>query len=436
MTRAGLAEQLATQPLTTEPNLTQYEWAGTTLQRLFGARHPIAESWAFFSGPSKPATIAGAGGLTMEALVAQAPQVLGPAGADPEHHGQKYFFVKFLDPSGFPPFAYVGLRPEAVAEARRPLRPYLAELLWQDRQALGQLAELLRPHLTSEQAVRRFQAAYTSWAIAQAQRDWMGEAPQAISGCVPLAARAAVEASLAAQQRRRRTLTGLMHCIPFSQDEAILIETPTLHAIAGLSLQIHPNAPGNCHPKDELWIFRRVPLPGGAAGWILVEPQRTFDKTESGADFFTPFAWERDGLGFRKAITRASLDEFVSLMDATAHPQAHYLRRAQPMAVAGGTIRGQAQWVRLVEEPGWPYFLARELVFGGPGEATMPLSHRCFIELHATEGAVTVRLTGADASAHETVVTPTRPVFLPASLPCDMLTCRADTPARLQFFTR
>ena len=94
-------------PIQTEFNGTHYEWAGTALQRLFKSSEPISEFWPFFSGSQKPAVIAGTaleglGYLTLEHLVSTMPEVLGPAGADPEHHQQKYFFVKFLDPSDFP----------------------------------------------------------------------------------------------------------------------------------------------------------------------------------------------------------------------------------------------------------------------------------------------------------------------------------------------
>ena len=428
---------LASRPILTEPNVTRYEWAGATLQRLFGSPRPIAEVWAFFSGPSRPARIASADGLTMADLVRQHPDVLGRLGADPEHAGQKYFFVKFLDPSDFPPFAYVGFRPEAVAALGHPVKPHVAEWLWQDRQALDTLAELIRPHVGSPERFAGFTDAYKRWAIAQADREWSAELPHALEPFALPAKRAELAAALSAQQRARRALTGLMHRLPFRPGEAILVETPTLHAIAGLSLQIHPKTPGNFHPKDELWIYQPVKLPGGGQGWILVEPQRTFDKTESGADFFTPFAWTADGgLGFRKAITRESLEAFVWLMDATPHPEAHFVRHAQPMAIEGARTTDGVLWLRVVEEPGWPYFLVRELRFDGPGEATTPLGHECFIELHATRGRVEVELSAGGGNVARAAVTPTQPLFLPASLPHDTITYRAGGPATLLFFTR
>ena len=408
------------------------------MQRLLGAKRRVSETWAFFSGPSQPAKIAGADGATMETLVTEQPAVLGASGADPEHHGQKYFFVKFLDPSDFPKFAYVGFNPDAVGRLGEPLKPHLAALLWQDRQAVESLAELVRPQLRSRAAFEPFKAAYKTWAIAQAAADWTGAETIDLAPFVAPARRADADASLERQAQTRREITGLMHRIPFREGEAILVETPTLHAIAGLSLQIHPKAKDNFHPKDELWIYRDVVLPGGATGWMLVEPQRTFDRTESGADFFTPFSWEDAAgrLGFRKPITKACLEAFVALMDATPHPIARYVRASTVMTPPGSATRGPVQWRRVLEEAAWPYFLVRELRFEGAGEATTPLAHDCFIELHATRGEIDVALRGGHGGEHRFTLTPASPAFLPATLPYDSITYRARESASLHFFTR
>jgi hypothetical protein len=433
---------LASQPIRTQPNTTDYEWAGSTLRQLLGLRQPVAECWPFFSGPKRAAAIAGSGSplATMEDLVRRKPEVLGRNGADPEHHGQKYFFVKFLDPSDFPKFAYVGFRPEAVrALGLTPpaFRRHFAAQLWQDRQAGERLAGFVRARLRSRQAFERFKRAYKGWAIEEADGDWSGRVARAfIDPFVSASDRRAAREQLAAQAKIRRGIVGLMHRIEFEPDQAILIETPTLHAIAGLSLQIHPRTPKNFFPKDELWIYKEIDLPSGRRGWILVEPQRTFDKTESGGDFFTPFAWTSDGLGFRKTISRAYLEQFVALMDATPHPKTHYLRTARRLTVPRGSTKGAATWYRLVEEPGWPYFLARELRFTGAGESTTPLTHGCFAELHATQGSIGVILRSAGRAACRFTVSPARPAFLPATLPYDTITYRASAPATLLFFTR
>ena len=436
------AAALAAQPITTEPNVTHYEWAGATLKRMFRSTQAISETWAFFSGPQQPARIAGGRGMTMEELVTMRPDVLGPAGTDPDNHGQKYFFVKFLDPSDFPPFAYVGFRPEAVATMRTAaaLKARVAELLWQDRQAVEQLAQLARPRIGSAEAFARFKAAYKRWAITQAPADWMSPIMMDLDPFIEPTHRAEAREALERQRHVRRTLMALMHRIEFTEDQAILVETPTLHAIAGLSLQVHPNTPGNFHPKDELWIYRHIPLPDGAEGWILVEPQRTFDRTESGADFFTPYAWEGNGasgrLGFRKPISQASLEGFVALLDVTPHPQDHYLRSAERMVDPDTSIEGQAQWFRLVEDERWPHFFVRELRFDGAGASTARLPHHSFIELHATQGEIDVLLTDQQGRTHQTAVSPTHPVFLPATLPYGTITYRARARARLQYFSR
>ncbi len=438
-------EALAHHPIRTTLNGTQYEWAGRTLQRLLGTRERYAEYWPFFSGLQRPAAIASprvSKRLTLHDAVTRMPALLGPNGADPENGGQKYFFVKFLDPSDFPTFAYVGFRPDAPAVARRSpgqLRAWFADLLWQDRQLVEALAARVRPRVRTRTGFERLKEAYKRWAIAETASDWAGGASRR-----PVAAlaadddRAAVERLLSTQQRLRRTLTSLLHRIDYRDGQAILIETPTLHAIAGLSLQIHPRAAGNFFPKDELWIYKDVRLPGGGRGWILVEPQRTFDKTESGADFFTPFAWDqrRHTVGFRKAITRQYLAEFVTLMDATPRPRAHYARMATPVTPRATTTRGRAQWYRVVEEPGWPYFIVRELRFGGSGEATSPLAHHSFAELHATRGTIQVMLSAPDRPACRFSLSPSAPALLPATLPYDSITYRAATPASLFFFTR
>lgn len=441
-----LAQRLAAQPIRAEPNLTHYEWAGGTLNRLLGIPQPVAETWAFFSGPSKPARIAdthAAGGLTMEDLVAKAPEVLGPAGADPENGGQKYFFVKFLDPSDFPPFAYLGFNPEtihALGNTRTARSAAFAELLWQDRLALERLAHLVRPTVRSRHTFEKFKAAYTRWAIAQASTDWTGPAALSLAPFVAPPHRSTARALLTHQCDIRRQIVSVLHRIALKPNHAILVETPTLHAIAGLSLQVHPNAPGNFHPKDEVWIYKEIPLPQGKTGWLLVEPQRTFDRTESGADFFTPFAWvehrQTGGLGFRKSISQTSLKTFVQLIDMTPHPQSHYVRTAKRMPASEAPTRGRAHWYRIVEEPSWPYFVVRELRFDGPGESVLPLEHHSFIELHVTRGEVEVLLKSRRGDSSRCTVSPRRPAFLPASLPYDTITYRASRPAHLQWFSR
>ncbi len=441
---------LGAQPIRTQPNTTDYEWAGDSLRRLFKTSQPVAESWPFFSGASKPAVIAQthpeASVITLAQLTARAPEVLGPAGSDPRHGSQKYFFVKLLDPSDFPPFAYVGINPAAAARVPHPgrrgttpavLRGYLTTLFWQDRQALEALAGLMRPRVQSEKTFARLKRAYKTWAIAQARVDWAGRSRMAIA---PFVARTDVDhaaALLRYQQAVRRQLAGVLHRIDFEDDQAILIESPTLHAIAGLSLQIHPRSRTNFHPKDELWIYSPLSdAKGRRLGWVLVEPQRTFDKTESCADFFTPFAWRDGRLGFRKAMTRAYLRRFAGLMDVTPRPKRTYVRTTRPMIPTGSRTRGAAQWFRVVEEPGWPYFLVRELRFGAAGESRTPFSHESFVELHATQGTIDVVANRSEREGCRVRVTPERPVFLPASLPYDELTFRAVAPARLYFVTR
>ena len=437
--RTALIRRLTVRPITTEPNTTGYAWAGSTLRRLLGRHQPVAESWPFFSGPLKPARITGTasvGGITMEELVRTAPEILGPRGSDPRNRGQKYFFVKFLDPSDFPRFAYVGFRPQAVAAlglSPRAFRAHVARLCWEDRRELEVMAELVRPRIRTRTAFERFKAAYKAWAIKRATDGWAPASSNALE-----AFGAAVRQTLYRQCAIRRVLIGLMHRMDYRPNQTILIETPTLHAIAGLSLQIHPKAPGNFHPKDELWMYTKVPLPGGRKGWILVEPQRTFDKTESCADFFTPFVWDtaRARLTFRKAIDRAFLQRFVTLMDAAPHPRRHYLRLARPASPRSATRRGRVRWYRLIEEPGWPHFAVWELRFDGAGIASRPLPRRCFVELHATAGRITATLSGGSGRVQTVRVSPRCPVFLPASLPHAAITFRAAGPARLFWFTR
>jgi hypothetical protein len=284
-------------------------------------------------------------------------------------------------------------------------------------------------------------AAYKDWAIGQAYADWSGPLHgDALSAFVPDGRpdqQAAYQRVLAQQQQVRRQIVRLMHRSDYEDGQASLIETPTIHGIAGLSIQTHPNVPGNYYPKDELWIYKRVPLPDGKSGWVLVEPQRTYDKTESGADFFTPFAWTNGALGFRKAITQQYLTSFVNMMDATPKPRAHYLRRAEPMAFPNGTTTGSAQWHRTVEEPVWPYFLVRELRFGETGgTSTIPLERHSFTELHVTEGTVEVALARAGQPARYLTVTPTQPALLRPALPYDTVTFTTRGEAQLSFFTR
>ncbi|MBI2093651.1 MAG: hypothetical protein HYT88_02895 [Candidatus Omnitrophica bacterium] len=436
---------LKDQPLHTEGNFTHYEWAGSALQRLFHAPQAISEAWPFFSGSSKPARIlekSQAGSATMEELIRNFPEVLGPMGMDPEHDHQKYFFVKFLDPSDFPPFAYVGFNPDAVEKCGKSndaFRQYLTRLLWSDRTTLEQLKQLIEPQLRTREVFESFKRTYKQWAIEEAKQDWNGTVSTVfINRFVADNQQTDARQALQALQRLRQELIHLMHRIDFSDGEAILIESPTFHAIAGLSLQLHPRAQGNFHPKDELWIYKQILLPDGTTSWILVEPQRTFDRTESGADFFTPFTWneEQKSLAFRKAISKDYLEQFVHLLDITAHPRAYYTRRAKPVKMPGEKTSGNAQWFRLVDEPAWPYFSVYELRFSGSGESQIPLGHESFLELHATEGTVEVTLEAANQSPFSFQISPTQPAFLPASLPYERTTYQAKGKAQLQYFFR
>ena len=234
--RPARAAQLAASPVTTELNATHYEWAGRALQRLLGADRPVAETWAFFSGPSRPARIAGADGLTMEALIREAPEVLGPSGADPAQQGQKYFFVKFLDPSDFPPFAYVGFHPDAarpLGGSPEVLRARVAELLWQDRQAVEAFAALVRPQVDSRERFARLKAAYKAWAIGQARADWAGAERLDTAPFVEAGGLAQAAALLERQRGLRRALTGAMHRIDFAEGQAL----DELHLLREVALQ-------------------------------------------------------------------------------------------------------------------------------------------------------------------------------------------------------
>lgn len=456
---------LTAKPIATDPNTTAYEWAGKTLQRLLETPAPVSETWPFFSGSQKPAKISNTAtgslsAITMEELVVLTPEFLGPQGVDTEHGNQKYFFVKFLDPSDFPPFAYVGFNPEAIGILRQQLEEehrlrldsdeawrqaltrHVADLLWQDRQAVEALADLVRPRVGSSETFAQLKTAYKRWAMAQAEADWNDPpASDTLKAFGPFLDEAGggmrmITSLLARTQQIRRRLIGLMHRINFAPDQAILVESPALHAIAGLSLQLHPKAPGNFHPKDEAWIYKPIACPDGTAGWMLVEPQRTFDQTESGADFFTPFAWTERGLGFRKAITRASLDVFVSIMDARPRRREDCLRTVEPTEIPRSSTRGEVRWYRAIEEAAWPYFVVRELRFSGAGEAVTPLAHHSFIELHATHGTVEIILSRGDGQTHRFTVTPAHPALLPASLPYETIAYRASRPANVLFFTR
>ena len=450
-------EELTAQPIRTQLNATEYEWAGPTLQQLLGTPKRVAEIWPFFSGEQQPAQLlhpGGAGEATLRELLAANPGILGPAGADPQHQHQKYFFVKFLDPSDFPPFAYVGFDPKRLQRLRDQLerqraqpfetddawthafRGAFADLLWQDRQSLDAVRQLLLPHLKSPESFAQLKQRYKQWAIKQAQANWQEVVPIDWSAWLDPAQRAEAEAIVRRQQRIRREITLLMHRIDFRDDQALLIGSPTLHAIAGLSLQLHPNSAGQRFPKDEAWIYKSIENAQGARiGWILVEPQRTFDVTESGADFFTPFAWTPDGLGFRKPITRALLDRFVSLMDAEAKPAQHYQRTAQPMEVPGAKHAGAVQWYRTIEEASWPYFIVRELRFAAAGSTMTPLIRESFTELHATQGTVEGVLRRG-TTIHRFTITPAAPALLPATLPYDTIEYCTTAPAQLVLVTR
>jgi hypothetical protein len=435
---------LTTLPLTTEPNLAYDEWAGRTLKRLLGADRPVSETWAFFSGSRKPARIrepAALRGLALDEAVRRFPELLGPQGMDPAHGGQKYFFVKLLDPSDFPPVAYVGFNPDTVrADSADQLKADLAAWLWEDRQALEALAASLRQQLRTREQFETFKAAYKQWAIAQAKTDWGEDTVCDLDPFIPPPQRAAASAHLRRQRAARHRLLRLMHRIDFEADQAILIDAPALHAIAGLSLQVHPTAPGARCPKDEAWIYKEIPWSDGSAGWVLLEPQRTFDVTESGADFFTPFAWSDNAaapLQFRKAISQAAIQQFVMRLDVTPRPRSSYLRMAQRANWPLPNAHGRVHYHRVIDDPAWPHFTVYELRFVGEGTAALPLAHHSFTELHATRGDIVLMLGASPtAEAPRLKITPAQPVLLPANLPFATASFRAHAPAELAVCTR
>ena len=89
-----------------------------------------------------------------------------------------------------------------------------------------------------------------------------------------------------------------------------------------------------------------------------------------------------------------------------------------------------------MDKPEWPFFFVYELRFDGPGVSTLPLTHQSFIELHVTRGRVEAVFRSRRGLAHQVVVTPAHPTFLPATLPYDTITYRARGPARLLLFSR
>ncbi|MGQ0644337.1 MAG: NAD-dependent epimerase/dehydratase family protein, partial [Elusimicrobiota bacterium] len=456
---------LPNEPIQTDPHFAFYEWYGQILKTLHGTDKPPSQTWPFFSdfpgiGPADVTdtaiVIAGKRALkpmTMRNLVLRTPQVLGPEGADPSNKNQKYIFVKFMDTSDFPPFAHVGFNTEALKQLKRQwvadrrsgaeynsdieflrdFRKHFAELLKRDRELTENLRDLVQ--VRTEEEFQSFKDAYKAWAIAQAEADWAGEAVMDLSPFTENGRGTEAAQVLEEQKKVRFEIVRLMHKIPFQENQAILIETPTVHAIAGLSLQIHPPD----QPKDELWIYKMIyDDKGKPIGALLVEPQRTFDKTDSGADFYTPFAWdsEEGRLGFRKNMTPEFLDGFAAGMDATPRPVDHYLRSTEPMEVPGAVNEGGAGWHRSVDEAGWPYFLVRELRFSAAGRSRTPLEHHSFVEIHATRGEVEIVLKREGQPSRTVTVTPKHPVFLPAGLPYDAIEYASKGPAELLYFAR
>ncbi|MCI0547090.1 MAG: hypothetical protein L0027_07375 [Candidatus Rokubacteria bacterium] len=443
---------LAARPIETAPHFAYHEWGGWTIARLHRLPRPVAESWPFWSdrGGIGPAVIPGTeiaigkshvlGPVTLRDLALRVPAVLGPAGVDPANAEQKYFFAKLIDPSDFPRFAYVGFRPDAVAAlgaGAGRLRQRFARLLWEERARLGALRDLVHDRVDSEAAFRELRAAYKSWAIAEAEVGWPGETgPAALYRFAARGRAAEIARITAAQSAIRREITGLLHRIDFADGEAILVPSPTVHGIAGLSGQLHPRA----FPKDEVWIYKEVAdARGRHLGWGLVEPQRSFDRTESGFDFFTPFAWTAGGVGFRKAITRPYLGRFVRMMDAVPRPRAAYVVAARP---AAANRRAQAQggavwWDTVNDLARWPHFVARELRVGpAGGTAGIALDPASFSEVHVTGGEVELSLSPPGGSAIAFRLTARQPLLLPASLPARAVTLRASGRARVQWFTR
>jgi len=474
---------LAEEPIQTDPHFSYYEWAGKTLQNMHGITDddlekegragPPAEKWAFFSDRvgMGPASISGTavkvgdielGPITMRDLVKRVPQVLGADGVDPDNDRQKYFFVKQLDPSDFPEFALVGFNPATVSQLKGEMeekmnrrftdaqfetefRRYTADLYWEDRQHSEEVSRLVRSNLKTQADFQVFKAAYKSWAIDQAKKNWMGDevfdvAPFVDSGSIPN-----LETILRKQTGVRREIVSYMHRIDYKDADAILIESPTVHGIAGLSIQSHPKHEDNFYPKDELWIHKPVyGDKGKRIGWVLIEPQRTFDKTDSSADFFTPFAWddETNSLGFRKNITEDQLLAFVDQMDATPKPREHYIRRSSRNDSRGSPATIAGDWYDVVDEhETWPYFRVWQFQVSeeqpsDPAITAIPLEHNSFAEIHVTRGEFEVILKGIGVDKKSLTITPTQPLLLPASLPYDKILIKSKGPAELLYFTR
>jgi hypothetical protein len=454
--RETVLDALAGRPLALRPVVKHYAWGGAVLSSYLGRRpdvagRPTSEAWLTSTRPEARAALAQAP-LTLDELVRERPRVLGPWAA--ELYGTDLpIFTKFLS-TRFPARVHLGFSRE-VAPA--------TFLAWLDREQelLRELHRALR--IADGGGFRAFRLVYESWAASASRGAWAevstsadGPLVRGLRRLVRPAAEPSLPAILEDLRANRARIVSCLNEVALRRQGGNLLLCPagTVHGVFGMSLQAHPvdrarerlqellaalregaargvapeelgilvrragleelRARNEGEPKDEAWL----PLPVGEE-IMIVETQQTSDTTRSLADFFTPFAWEKGRVVFRKGdpsggLSSEELKRSLALVDFVARPVEAYRRAPTPLPAAMHARSARLQMI-LDDPRACPYFtLHRLLLDGTPGapalwEGEVPTGS--FRQLIVTRGALSLE----DGAGRVLRLATGAPAFIPAS---------------------
>jgi hypothetical protein len=309
----------------------------------------------------------------------------------------------------------------------------------------------------TEKAFLRFREVWEAWCLSASDTSWEGVGGSEDTALMGFRAdllagearQEELQGTLAALRENRAGLIGSLNRIDLAAEAGRLLLVPagTLHAIAGMSLQLHPPDPGRSllsdslrdavrldpegarslagdlaelrgeawrGSKEEAWI----PIPAGGET-LIVEVQQSSDSTLSVADFHTPFEWRDGGMVFRKGrpaggIADDDLERSVEMADLEPRSVSRYRQVPSPLPAPPGSTGARLEV--LLDDPAvCPYFRVHRLTLRGsrrqPARWVSGRAPAAFLQLAATEGSAELR----DGARRGPRIAPGAPVFLPGS---------------------
>ncbi|GEM_PF-2852979 len=308
--------RVANEPIVTAPATKLYLWGGQGNRVALGLpedlEHPIAEVWLDSTQNDGLSVISETqiddiAPITLKELVRYHPEALGG------HLGSKDFFVKFLC-TNFPPQCYEGFD----LGIRGITLNGFVEFVQKERRLLHDLLNMLS--IDNPGKLEAFKKTYTDWCNYQASSGWRDTTSNKtlpyLGQYVNEDSSAQVNQLLAEIRDNRREITSTLNLIQFTPGIAILSPADRPHGILGLSLQTHPKLGPDA--KYEAWIPIVVRGKDGTNHTILIEVQQNSNVTNSIADFYTPFDWDKKAgkVVMRKKLAKRPVTSQEDLVNA------------------------------------------------------------------------------------------------------------------------